>query len=268
LLVVQRQCCWWCNDVGWQQRRQSPSAWGHEAPDLPPWMADQAPSSSVLCLGFAGGHVAGGPGCGMVMAACGRSWPAVFACGHPWLAVARLWPATVGRDRCLVQATGGGAVSASINFLLRCRSFFRATRWGCSGENLGDGAPKRASIFLLGAPLGSCSTCCMRCLWAKTLSTCGWASAAPLASRPPWRRRVLDLACSVIGGRRLCRMCGPFGGGSSSIAIVVAYICDEGKLLGEEVGRVPTRSIHSHSSGWNTLGYTTARILDMADFDA
>jgi hypothetical protein len=87
LLVVQWRCCWWCNDIGWQQRRQSPSAWGHEAPDLPPWMADQAPSSSDLCLGFAGGHVAGGS---WLWHGHGRLWPVMDGCG-------RLWPSVAGR---------------------------------------------------------------------------------------------------------------------------------------------------------------------------
>jgi hypothetical protein len=39
----------------------------------------------------------------------------------------------------------------------------------------------------------------MRSDWVKTLSTCGQALAASLASLPPWRHRflILDLARSV-----------------------------------------------------------------------
>jgi hypothetical protein len=81
-----------------------------------------------------------------------------------------------------------------------------------------------------------------------------------LASHPLWKCHLLDLACSVDGERRLYKMCGPFGGGGSSVASVVASMCDECNLHGKEVGRGSTGSILGQSYGWNSLDYTTSSL--------
>jgi hypothetical protein len=86
----------------------------------------------------------------------------------------------------------------------------------------------RASISPLGAPLGSCYNRCMRGFWVKTLFGCGRASAAPLASHPPWGRRLLrpDLTC---GGR--CVAFGGEGGLGVACWVVVArpWLCRKKK---------------------------------------
>lgn len=64
---------------------------------------------------------------------------------------------------------------------------------------------------------------------------------ASLTLRPPWRHCLLDLACGVsllsFVGEGGLGWCGPFGGGGSSVVVIVESICDESKYRGEEDGR-------------------------------
>jgi hypothetical protein len=167
----------WRGSGGWRHRQALlPARPWQAAGRLVWWWCDGGCLLEVRLLHGGGAKVAGGAFCGTMVVLWGVP-------GHLSSKVLRL----------LCSST----CSCRLGFSFSQLGMLRRKPW-CRRL--------RASISPLGAPLGSCYNRCMRGLWVKTLFTCGRASAAPLASHPPWGRRLLrpSLTCS---GR-----CVAFGG--------------------------------------------------------